>query len=206
MRIGFDFDNTIVSYDALFYKVACEQNLLPPNHDIARNKLQIRDYLREIKQEETWTMMQGYVYGKRMAEAQIFPHVLAVLKRLKEKGHELAIISHKTQFPYLGPQYDLHASARDWIENELCHADGSKLFANQHIFFEVTKDEKLSRIAHFNCDVFIDDLPEILLAKNFPQQTTRILFDPEQHHDARQINDDIKVVTSWKDLVRCLEV
>ena len=31
VRIGIDFDNTIVSYDVLFYKVALEQGVIPSN-------------------------------------------------------------------------------------------------------------------------------------------------------------------------------
>ena len=44
MRLGLDFDNTIVSYDALFHKVALEGSLIPA--DVAPTKLNVRDYLR----------------------------------------------------------------------------------------------------------------------------------------------------------------
>ena len=71
MKIGVDFDNTIVSYDALFYKVAREQNLVPDTIPI--NKVAVRDYLRRIGHEDRWTEMQGYVYGARMGEAVGYP-------------------------------------------------------------------------------------------------------------------------------------
>ena len=51
MRIGIDFDNTIVSYDELFHKVAVEQALVS-NMQI---KLAVRDYLRKIDNEPVWT-------------------------------------------------------------------------------------------------------------------------------------------------------
>ena len=31
MIIGIDFDNTIIKYDELFYKISLEQNLIPSN-------------------------------------------------------------------------------------------------------------------------------------------------------------------------------
>jgi FMN phosphatase YigB (HAD superfamily) len=193
MRIGFDFDNTIVSYDALFHKVAVEQGVI--HEEVPVNKLAVRDFLRKAGQEDIWTEMQGYVYGARMSEAQSYPEVIAVMKRLRDAGHTLAIMSHKTRHPYRGKQYDLHAAARDWIQRYLC-VEGAALIPSNQIFFELTKEEKLARIGNFGCDVFIDDLPEILLAEQFPAATKRYLFDPEQHH--RQANlPDIHIVPSW---------
>ena len=46
MLIGLDFDNTIVSYDALFYKVAIEQKVVPASLPV--NKVAVRDHLRSI--------------------------------------------------------------------------------------------------------------------------------------------------------------
>jgi len=181
MLIAFDFDNTIVSYDSLFHKVAKEQGVIP--HDLAVNKLAVRDHLRATERENIWTEMQGYVYGARMNEAEAYADVIKVMQNLQSENHRLAIISHKTKHPYLGKKYDLHAAARTWIEKYL-QIDNRPLIASDHIFFELTKEEKLARIASLNCDIFIDDLPEILLAASFPEKTRRFLFDPEQHHHA----------------------
>src|SRR5579862_1715508 len=117
MRIGIDFDNTIVSYDALFHKVACERDLIPPDTPV--NKVAVRDHLRRIGKEELWTELQGYVYGARMDEALAYPGVIEFLSGAAAAGHELAIVSHKTRHPFLGPQYDLHAAARRWVERHL---------------------------------------------------------------------------------------
>lgn len=199
MRIGFDFDNTIVNYDALFYKVACEYGVTHEN--LAVNKLAVRDYLRQINKEDIWTEMQGYVYGARMNEAIMYPCALDVMQTIKKAGHVLAIVSHKTKYPYLGKPYDLHASARQWIAEHLQEKNTAgnaiSLIAQQHIFFEVTKEDKLARIANFDCDVFIDDLPEILLAADFPAKTIRYLFDPENKYSENDL-PGIKVVSSWE--------
>ncbi len=200
MRIGFDFDNTIVSYDALFHKVAIEQGVI--DETVPVNKIAVRDYLRSIDRENSWTEMQGYVYGARMREAQCYPHVLDVMRQMKQAGHELAIISHKTKYPYLGQQYNLHDAAHLWIEEYLVDEIGA-LIPVEQIFFEITKENKLNRISQWQCDVFIDDLPEILLSQHFPKKTQRYLFDPEQHYVNASF-PDIKIISSWSLLGSCV--
>src|SRR3990167_963346 len=117
MLIGFDFDNTIVNYNRLFHKVALEQGVI--DSTVPVNKLAVRDYLRKNNQEDIWTAMQGYVYGARMDEADAYPDVIQVMERLKQAGHSLVVVSHKTRYTYLGEQHDLHAAARKWIEKDL---------------------------------------------------------------------------------------
>jgi hypothetical protein len=179
MRIGIDFDNTIVSYDALFHTVAREQGLVPEG--IPVNKVAVRDHLRSVGREDRWTEMQGFVYGARMDEASAYPGVIDFMRASIGAGHVVMIISHKTRYPFLGPKYDLHAAARSWIGHHLT-ADGGPLLPAEQVFFELTKEEKLARIAACACDVYIDDLPEILSAPAFPPATRPMLFDPEGHH------------------------
>ena len=196
MRIGIDFDNTIVSYDALFHKVAREQDLVPAATPL--NKVAVRDHLRRVGQEDRWTQMQGYVYGARMDEALAYEGVIDFIRRSKATGHEITIVSHKTRYPFIGPQYDLHAAARTWIEHHL-QWDGEQLLPSRSIFFELTKQEKLARIADCGCEAFIDDLPEILLAPDFPTRAARLLFDPEGHHpDAA--SDSLRKFQNWRQL------
>jgi len=202
VRIGLDFDNTIVSYDALFYQVARERDLLPRDTEIAVNKVAVRDYLRRIDREDEWTAMQGYVYGARMDEAAIFDGVIDFLAWANSAQHELAIVSHKTRHPFLGPQYDLHAAAAAWIATHL-DRDGQALLPSDRVFFELTKEAKLARIAAFGCDVFIDDLPEILTAAGFPKNTRPVLFDPEGSH-AGQALPGVTVTRSWDQFARVL--
>lgn len=200
MRIGLDFDNTIVSYDALFHKVAREQEVVPPETPIS--KVAVRDYLRLLGREKVWTEMQGYVYGARMKEAAAYSGVIEFLRWARQAGHTIAIVSHKTKHPFLGPQHDLHAAARAWIEDHLSE-NGSHLIPPEQIFFELTKEEKLARINDFGCEVFLDDLPEILQALGFPASTRRILFDPEGHHKPAQL-PGVHAVQSWKGFAECL--
>ena len=70
MKVGLDFDNTIVNYDNVFYKVAYEKKLIPKN--IIRTKNSVRDFLRQNDKNDIWTEIQGYVYGNRMSEVEMF--------------------------------------------------------------------------------------------------------------------------------------
>ncbi len=196
MRIGLDFDNTIVSYDVLFYQVALEQGLITPNIHV--NKVAVRDHLRSVDKEAIWTEMQGYVYGARMKEAQAFPGLFEVLPTLLEMGHDLFIVSHKTKHPFIGEKYDLHAAASGWISENL-QRPGNLLIPRDQVFFEITKAEKIARIAELQCQIFIDDLPEILMADTFPNSTKRLLFDPENQH-SESVPQSIKRVRGWKEI------
>lgn len=176
MTIGLDFDNTIVSYDRLFHRVALDLGLIPESVPVHKNA--VRDYLRSIGQEPVWTEMQGIVYGARMREADPFPSALETIDSWKRNGHRVVIISHKTRYPFLGEKYDLHAAARGWLEmNGFCDPNRIGLDPND-IFFELTKEAKLARVAQLECSYFVDDLPEILTHPAFPPGVNGILFDP----------------------------
>jgi len=184
MRLGLDFDNTIVSYDSLFHKVALEDGLIPA--DLAPTKLKVRDYLRSQGREQTWIEMQGYVYGARMAEAEMYPGVERFLRWARSRGLPICIISHKTRHPFAGPQYDLHEASRAWIAARLRDAEGPLVDAAA-VYLELTKDEKFKRIHALQCEAFVDDLPEILVAPQFPKTTAPILFDPDDHHPGEKL-------------------
>ena len=199
MHIGLDFDNTIVSYDALFHKVALEGGWI--NNEISVSKISVRDHLRSIGQESVWTEMQGYVYGARMDEATAYPGVLEFLSWARKQSIHVSIVSHKTQHPFLGKQYDLHQAARRWIDLHLNNEDGPLVIPGC-IYFEITKELKIKKIAEIGCTVYVDDLPEILLATGFPELTNKILFDPDSHH----IGKNLPRVSHWNDVRKSLEL
>ena len=67
IKLGIDFDNTLITYDFLFKKAALEKNLIPSN--FLESKSLIRNYLRDKGQEKLFTILQGEVYGSRIFEA-----------------------------------------------------------------------------------------------------------------------------------------
>ncbi len=199
MRIGLDFDNTIVSYDTVFHQVAQERGLIPL--DLPVSKTSVRDHLRRAGREDTWTEMQGWVYGTRMNDAEPFPGVRETLRHLRGNGHELFIVSHKTRHPYRGPAYDLHQAAVAWIDTVLRDAEGA-LVTPSCIYFCERKEEKIARIAEVGCEAFLDDLPEILVMRNFPVSARRLLFDPAHQYPAHWATEGCVLhrVVSWLEL------
>lgn len=196
-RLGIDFDNTLVCYDELFSRIAREQNLI--TDAIPARKETVRDELRRLGKEDIWTELQGLVYGDRILEASPFDGVLETLAKLRSKGHELFIVSHKTQFPYLGPKYDLHQAARDWLKH---HGFFEGLeFSPDEVFFELTKEDKLARIGKLGCEYFIDDLPEFLLEPTFPEKVKRILFDPA---DSAKADKRYQKIKFWPEIIEIL--
>src|SRR5262249_19597851 len=140
MKIGIDFDNTIVSYDSVFHRVALEQGLIAPA--VPATKAAVRQALRDQGREEDWIAMQGYVYGARMLDAEPFPGVLAFFRRAVAEGRDLAIISHKTSHPYRGPRYDLHQAAHDWLEQQGFYDPARIGLGRGRVYFELTKSAK----------------------------------------------------------------
>ena len=171
--VGIDFDNTIVCFDTLFHRAAVEQSLIPA--DTPTSKTAVRDYLRRTGREPAWTELQGYVYGVKIREAAPFPGVLEFVARCRERGWTALVVSHKTLHPFLGPRYDLHAAARQWLEDRGFLREG---LTPDRIFLETTKEDKLRRIGSEGCRWFVDDLPEFLAEAAFPASAKPVLFDP----------------------------
>jgi len=196
MTIGVDFDNTIVCYDNLFYKVALERNLIPAK--VGVNKSNVRDYLRQIGQEDAWTELQGLIYGVYIKEALFFPGVREFFEYCKLQNIRTYIISHKTRYPFIGEKCDLHESAKEWIKLQGLY-DKKFGLDSSSVFFELTKEEKINRISNTGCTHFIDDLPEFFEESDFPNGVGRILFDS---HNIYENSNIFKRVTSWMAIKR----
>ena len=180
MRIGIDFDNTIVDYEGAFHVAAMERGLVTA--DLPKTKNSVRDFLNSSGRKDDFTALQGYVYGTRMDLAKVYPGFREFVAIARASRHDVFIVSHKTQFPLLGPKYDLHEAARAFLAGQMLSADDA--VPEQNIFFEKTREHKISRAAALRLDVFIDDLPEILMMPGLPDRCRRILFAP-QGSDAR---------------------
>jgi hypothetical protein len=198
MRIGIDFDNTIACYDGVFHAAALERGLIPAN--LASDKNAVRDFLNSNGRADAFTELQGYVYGARMELASPYPGFGEFVASARQTGHDLFIVSHKTRHPILGPRHDLHAAARGFLIERGLVGAGRRQINPANVFFELTKETKVARIAMLGCEAFIDDLPEIFASPDFPGTARRILFDPvDQFTDlARQRKFDR--LGSWTDI------
>jgi hypothetical protein len=194
IKLGLDFDNTIVCYDEAIALLAEEIFDLPP--EIPRTKVGLRDYLRSENREPEWTAFQGEMYGPGMRHAQPFEGAIETMLELAAAGHDLVIVSHRSRLPYAGEPHDLHSAARSWVAERLQSAG---LFGETdgRVNFLETRQEKVARIAELGCQAFLDDLPEVLEAPGFPATATGILFDPTGSNTAPEGQHRI---SSWPEL------
>lgn len=175
LRIGIDFDNTIIAYDQVFSAAAKLGGLI--GADFVGGKQAVRNSIRLLPDgEQTWQRLQGQVYGRGISGATLIPGVNAFLRRCRAEGCTVSIISHKTEYGHYDPErINLRDAARLWMTTNGV-VEGEFGIPSSNIFFEGSRSEKLARIAALSCTHFIDDLEEILLDPAFPANVERILF------------------------------
>lgn len=174
MRIGIDLDNTIITYDEAFIHAAQERSLVPTN--FSGTKQQLRDWLRTLPSGEIeWQKLQGHVYGKGIMRASLYDGVKEFIRRGIGDGHELFIVSHKTEYGhYDESKTNLRTAAIDFLaKQEFFDALGVK---RENTFFSPTRSEKVNIIATLSLSWFIDDLVEVYAEPHFPAQIQKILF------------------------------
>ncbi|MBV8568868.1 MAG: hypothetical protein JO163_04950 [Methylobacteriaceae bacterium] len=175
-RIGIDFDNTIIGYDAAFLAAAKDRGLL--DRDFSGTKQAIRDAVRcSPDGEVAWQQLQGFVYGAGIDRAVVIAGVDAFLDCCKAAGHVVYIVSHKTEFGHFDPlRVNLRTAALNFMRRHgFFDATGHGIPVDQ-VHFEATRAAKLARIAALGCTHFIDDLEEVLGDPDFPAGVERILL------------------------------
>jgi hypothetical protein len=176
LRIGLDFDNTIITYDTVFLAAARKQGLV--GRDFAGGKQAIRDAIRLLSDGElSWQKLQGQVYGKGLGQAEMVEGVDSFLRHCRENNVPVVIVSHKTEFGHHDPdRINLRDAAGAWMaEHGFFKSDGYGIAPNS-VYFENTRQDKIARIAQVGCTHFIDDLEEVLSDPTFPPGVERILF------------------------------
>lgn len=179
MVIGVDFDNTIAIYDGLMHRIALEQGLI--DSTVPKIKKQIRDTIRMLPDGEIeWQKLQGAVYGPRMHEARLAEGFGEFAETCARRGVPVHIISHKTEYAnYDDTRSNLRTNARSWMEDRgFFQKDGIGL-AENNLYFEPSRKEKLARIRQLGCTHFIDDLSETFVEEAFPEGVEKILYLPD---------------------------
>jgi hypothetical protein len=195
LRIGLDFDNTIITYDAVFLAAARKWGLV--GADFSGGKQAIRDTIRLLPDGElSWQKLQGQVYGKGLAQAEMVKGVDAFLRRCRDSNVPVVIVSHKTEFGHHDPdRVNLRDAARSWMsERGFFRAAGYGIAPNA-VYFENTRQDKIARIAQVGCTHFIDDLEEVLSDPTFPAEVEPILFS-----DVALAAASCIVCPTWRDI------
>ncbi|WP_244608963.1 hypothetical protein [Bradyrhizobium sp. SUTN9-2] len=176
MRIGIDFDNTIICYDKVFAAAARQRGLVPEGWDGL--KPDVRDFLRSRAGGElAWQGLQGFVYGKGIGGAEINPGVREFLAACRKAGASVHIVSHKTQFGHQDPdRVDLREAARGWLKSAGLIDTADAAISAGNVYFEDTLAAKVERLASLQLDIFIDDLVDVFEQPHFPKATRSILF------------------------------
>lgn len=180
MRLGLDFDNTIVNSDAAFFRAARARGWVTLSCPATR--LGVRTALRARPDGNVqWTELQGEVYGARLLEeGTTFAGWEAFWQWAEAAAIARVIISHKTLVPALGPPYPLREVALQWLARQTWWQAGGGA-ACTPVHFAATLGEKIARIAAAQCDVFIDDHLDVLMHPAWPAGAARVWYG---HADA----------------------
>ncbi len=178
LRIGIDLDNTLINYDHVFVSAAKSQGLI--DADYHGSKKDLRDSIRKGPDGETqWMTLQGRVYGAQILEATLFDGAGAFLRRCRDEGCAVYIVSHKTEFGHFdAARINLRDAARRWLQAQGFFDQAGFAVDPQNVFFAATREQKCQRIAALKPAHFIDDLEEVFLEPSFPGDVERHLFQP----------------------------
>ena len=201
MHVGIDFDNTLVGYDNVFHLCALERGLIPS--EVERTKMAVRAHLwNQPDGNRWWTELQGIVYGTRMDEAVANPGAMRFIEFCRGNGVRVSIVSHKVQYPALGPHVDLRKAAFRWLEH--CGFLDPVRTGLEHgnVYFESSRAEKIARILALGCTHFVDDLPEVLDDQSFPLGVRKFRYVPQGDTVKGIESGDWAAATRWiqKDL------
>lgn len=195
--IALDLDNTIVCYDGAF-RAAAEACECLPASGTPIDKASVKAAAFAKGGNELWTRLQGMAYGEGISQAELFPGCREFLELAMKRGEKMAVLSHKTEFPAIGPKVNLRLAAMNWLES-----NGLGVGDRLPVIFCDSRLEKVNRLGTLACRALLDDLPEVFRTPGFPLKTKFILFDPSDSHSDWS---DSPRITSWNaatDMLLC---
>lgn len=172
-KVGLDFDNTIICYDDVFHTIALKKGWI--KKDFPHSKVLVKEFLvKEDHNDLRWQELQAEAYGEEIFTAHFYPEALQVIKTLKDLGHELHIVSHKSEYSHLRKEVNLRQKALEWMEqNKLL-----EIIPPSNVHFAADRNQKVEKIKNLGIDFFLDDLLEVLEHPQFPSSTLRFHFTP----------------------------
>ena len=193
LRIGLDFDNTIANYDLAFSKVAELLDL----KTTATNKSEVKnDLLSREDGDLLWQKVQGLTYGRYIDLAEIHSGLLEFVFRARSLGHELFVVSHKTEFGHFDESLTpLRTAALQWLQTKRIVGEMSAQIKPDAVYFCHTQDEKILKINELKLDVFVDDLEEVLNNQMLSSAVRRILFSVNS-----EVKSKYECHYSWREI------
>jgi hypothetical protein len=197
MRIGIDFDNTLIDYDEVFRTLARERGLVDPAFHGGKDAL--RRAVRGLPDgEDAWQRLQGSVYGQGICSAVLFEGADEFLRRARADGHEILIVSHKTEYGHFDPaRINLRDAALAWMRRKGFFREDGFGMPVESVRFAATRSEKLEQIGQLAFTHFIDDLPEVLDDPTFPEGVVKVLFTNGSRPDSARPD----AFAHWRNIV-----
>ncbi len=201
-RIGIDLDNTILRYDEVFHSLALAESWV--DLDCLCDKDSIKKGLVKNAEsadegENLWQQLQAWAYGRQIGEALVFDGFFKFAKQARQRGDELFIVSHKTEFSNYDPSVHLRRSALNTLDQRgffKSVSEGGLGFNQRDVFFASSLDEKNQKIQELNLTHFVDDLSKVISHPDFPQETKGILFVPGLEGGS----EETQSFRSWSDI------
>jgi hypothetical protein len=193
--VGIDFDNTLVSYDAIIHRAAIDRGLIGADTDVVKRT--VRDRIRlgpggEIE----WQKLQALVYGPLMPQARLIDGVSDFVRACRAGGVAIHVVSHKTEYAGCDATgTNLRTAAFEWMTAHRFFDAGGLALGRGDVYFEGTREAKIARIASLGCTHFVDDLEEVFREPSFPAGVERLLYAPDAAAPA--VSGDVRVMPSW---------
>jgi len=188
ISIGIDLDNTLINYDTSMHTLAWKHGFL--TSEIPKNKSSVRDHIRNLPDGEfLWQQLQADVYGPGIMNAELSEGSLEFLEKCSDLGVTIFLISHKTKFAKQDSTgTNLHQAALHWLSTHAIIDTPDLHIKRSNVFFEKTVSDKITRIRNTHCSAFIDDLEDVLLHIDFPDNTTKILYSRDPQTSSRNFS------------------
>jgi hypothetical protein len=169
-RIGLDLDNTVIDYTPAYRAIAAMVGLQKEFVD----RESIRPLLRKSEDDDMeWQRFQELLYTDGLTFAQPAAGLSDFLDMCATLDVRVFIVSHKTATTpeQLGAR-DLRGPALAWLLN---HGIVPGCVQEDDVYFCSTRAEKVQTIAAIGCEVFVDDLIEVLDHPDLPKDIMRFL-------------------------------
>lgn len=190
--VAFDLDNTIFDYETSLLQLKLDRAEL--NTLSASNKTDFKLQVITEFGEDYWTELQGFLYTEYVAYSRIDPEFIDLLNYLKVNKWQTSIISHKTEFPYMGPKLNMRECALKRLE-----VAGIEKLLTDGVHFFGTKQAKVNYINAVKPNIYIDDLEEIL--DLISSDITRLLFISTSQESTSKYSR----ISDWRSVYKYLE-